>query len=905
MANAINELAGLNFEDEKWITILRNKLCETGIIEDQDIANAFDDLFAEDIYNIPANIPETAKTQGPSRESILYRLSDNKNVGGLLDDQELIFSPYFSLIFGKNGTGKSTYYKVLKDAFHSNQEIKSNIYSLTATPVSAVISFTKKKAYLKQQRNGSIADFNAMEATTPWKPGQKITAKIKFCDSAILSESLTKKDAGWDVDKFRLGYYDTLRESVDLVEGRANEKIKNLNKLILDDLTILTSNLKSEEPTGYKSLLTNNTNGKNSELIAGLLLMTLPEDFEAQKEKLEKDVALKVSDITTQIEALKTRNIILNSEKEKFHDRFRIINGLKEASNLISNYIALNEKRSYTALDKYQLLFALTGDTTKDNAFITLIKSIAETALKYDYQNYPENIDKCFYCNQDLTEVSKNLIRELHALVNNSLETEINKVKRDIENTSKWIDDHILKKSIQADLTLTGIEIYDIATRDVININALIKQESDATDYSTIKINLDTLTDNFSGFTSIAENVSLIHDCIQTEILINQFAASELAETLNGIQQTIDKAKKALALLNDLDFVVKNYVLIARLKTNIDDQVKYAALSFRGYKTKISNDKSRVESSLVRNNYNQAFDSYTQKFNLQKREKIGRSFSISGGYTKIEPKITTDLGTFTVHGILSEGEAKIYALCDWLTELEFENIDTLIFDDPITSLDHRNIEKITDIIVSLCSQYQVIVFTHNFEFYDKLIKKTLGSKAIEKPGCEICKGQPDADKCKGKQATAEELRKCGNYFKVEYTTQPGKALKDLDFFRFNYIQRIEDLKVRITLGNKDGLSGDLRVTINNYFENHILADIKRDVFKGEDLIHYWNKFKDISDTDYAKLMDIHNKLSGKSVHEPSIETTTELDILDYKTYLNEFISVINSSTGTNPITLMS
>ncbi len=124
MANAINELAGLNFEDEKWITVLRNKLCETGIIDDQDIANAFDDLFAEDAYNIPANIPETATTHGPSRESILYRLSDNKNVGGLLDDQELIFSPYFSLIFGKNGTGKSTYYKVLKDAFHSNQKKK-------------------------------------------------------------------------------------------------------------------------------------------------------------------------------------------------------------------------------------------------------------------------------------------------------------------------------------------------------------------------------------------------------------------------------------------------------------------------------------------------------------------------------------------------------------------------------------------------------------------------------------------------------------------------------------------------------------------------------------------------------------------------------------------------------------
>lgn len=905
MANAINELAGLNFDNVKWITFLRNKLCETGNISNLDIEAALNDLFIAEKYNVAANIPTANAIQSVVRENILYKLSSNKNVSGLLDDQELLFSPYFTLVFGKNGTGKSTYYKVLKDAFHTNQEIKSNIYAPSTTQIAANISFTKKNAYLKQQRNGSIANFDTMETINSWKPGHKISSKIKFCDSPILSEALTKKNAGWDIDKFKLGYFDLLREGVETIETKVNEKIIALNKVLTDDLAILVPNLKNEEQTGYKYLMSNNTHKQNSDLFNTLLQLTLPLDFETQKEKLEKDATVKVSDITAQIEAVKAKTAILKIEKEKFQNRLSVLKNLNNVVTLINTLTSLNEKRSYSSFDKYQLLFSLTGDTIKDNSFISLIKSIAETALKYDSQDYPENINKCFYCNQKLTEESKNLIKELHELVNSSLEKEINQAKKDIETKSKWIDENILKKIIHNDLALSEIgDVYDITSKSLIDINTLIKQEANNADYNTIKNCLDNLITDFFGLTVSVEKVELIFECIHSEISIKEALLAELTVNLNSIQLTIDNAKKGLNVLNDIDFIVKNPVLITRLKTSVDDHIKYSDLSFRGYKTKISNDKSRVEGSLVRSNYNQVFDSYTQKFNLQKRDKIVRNFSIKDGLTKIEPKITTDKGTFAVQGILSEGEAKIYALCDWLTELEFENIDTLIFDDPINSLDHRNIEKVTEIISALCSKYQVIVFTHNFEFYDKLVKKTLGSKAIEKKSCELCKELPDTDKCNGKPNPTDPLRKCGNYFKVEYTTQPGKTLRDMDFFRFSYEQRIEVLKNRITSGSKDGLSGDIRVTINNYFENHILADIKRDVFKGEDLIHYWEKFNYIADADYAKLMEIHNKLSGKSVHEPSIETTTELDILDYKNFLNEFITVVNNCRGTDAITLL-
>lgn len=905
MANAINELAALSFDEVRWITSLRNKLCENGSISESDIEFALTELFIQEKYNTAASIPVTDVSPSAVRENILYKLSGNKNVGGLLDDQELIFSPFFSLVFGKNGTGKSTYYKILKDAFHTNQEIKTNIYASTSTPTSANISFTKKNAYKKHQKDGSITDFDTMETFNTWNPGQKISSKIKFCDTHILSEALTKKDAGWDVDKFKLGYFDLLREAVDSIEEKVNEKIKAFAKDLSDDVTIFFSNLKNEDQGGYKSLIKNNTSKQNAILFEELLQLTLPTNFEALKEKYTKESTLKVSDITLQIETVKARISILTVERDKFHNRLRVLRRLDRVVTLVKNYTTLKEKRSYSSFDKYQLLFALTGNTVKDNSFIALIKSITETALKHEYKNYPENINKCFYCNSELTDESNGLIKELHALVNSTLEKEINEAKKNIDDKVKWISEHVLQRPIDSNFTLSQLgEIYSTGTQTLTDINNLIKQVSVDADYNLIKNNLNDLIEDFSAITASADDVELIYCCVHSELSINEALLSELTKNLNSIQKTIDTATKELYKLNDLDFIVKNHVLINRIKANTTDHIKYSDLTFRNYKTKISTDKSRVESSLVRNNYNDVFEKYTQKFNLQKRDKIGRNFSIKDGFTKIEPKITTDQGNFPIHEILSEGEAKIYALCDWLTELEFDSIDTLIFDDPINSLDHRNIEKVTEIIIELCGKYQVVVFTHNFEFYDKLVKKTLGLKAIEQKSCEICKTLPDADKCHGKPSVTHDLRKCGNYFKIEYTTQPGKALKDMDFFRFNYEQRIEDLKNRIIAGNQDGLSGDIRITINNYFENYILADIKREVFRGEDLIHRWSEFKEITDTDYNKLKDIHNKLSGKSIHEPNIESTTELDILDYKTFLNEFITVINNCRGVSTIALL-
>ena len=72
--------------------------------------------------------------------------------------------------------------------------------------------------------------------------------------------------------------------------------------------------------------------------------------------------------------------------------------------------------------------------------------------------------------------------------------------------------------------------------------------------------------------------------------------------------------------------------------------------------------------------------------------------------------------------ILSEGEQKVLALADFLAEARLAGITApVIFDDPVSSLDHRRINEVARRIACLADDNQVIVFTHDIFFATTLL----------------------------------------------------------------------------------------------------------------------------------------------------------------------------------------
>jgi len=74
-----------------------------------------------------------------------------------------------------------------------------------------------------------------------------------------------------------------------------------------------------------------------------------------------------------------------------------------------------------------------------------------------------------------------------------------------------------------------------------------------------------------------------------------------------------------------------------------------------------------------------------------------------------------------VHDVLSEGEQTCVALASYLTELaNASHNSALVFDDPVTSLDHRWRSKVAKRLAKEAGTRQVVVFTHDMIFVNDL-----------------------------------------------------------------------------------------------------------------------------------------------------------------------------------------
>jgi hypothetical protein len=72
--------------------------------------------------------------------------------------------------------------------------------------------------------------------------------------------------------------------------------------------------------------------------------------------------------------------------------------------------------------------------------------------------------------------------------------------------------------------------------------------------------------------------------------------------------------------------------------------------------------------------------------------------------------------------VLSEGEQKVLALADFLAEARLAGINApVIFDDPVSSLDHRRVNEVARRVARLAGDNQVIVFTHDILFATTLL----------------------------------------------------------------------------------------------------------------------------------------------------------------------------------------
>jgi len=103
--------------------------------------------------------------------------------------------------------------------------------------------------------------------------------------------------------------------------------------------------------------------------------------------------------------------------------------------------------------------------------------------------------------------------------------------------------------------------------------------------------------------------------------------------------------------------------------------------------------------------------------------KISLNFETSKAKSVLKQEIKSQ---YSLSDILSEGEQKSIALAEFLTEVQLDNENkaSIIFDDPVTSLDHKIIDEFARRLVLLSKERQVILFTHSILLFNSIKQKS-------------------------------------------------------------------------------------------------------------------------------------------------------------------------------------
>lgn len=111
----------------------------------------------------------------------------------------------------------------------------------------------------------------------------------------------------------------------------------------------------------------------------------------------------------------------------------------------------------------------------------------------------------------------------------------------------------------------------------------------------------------------------------------------------------------------------------------------------------------------------EALDLGHMNFEVNDRSEDGNSL--------FEVKIKAAIGEPKNQDILSEGEQRALALACFLAEVGADEANHgLVFDDPVSSLDHLRIRRVAArLVAEAAKNKQVIVFTHNLLFYNEVL----------------------------------------------------------------------------------------------------------------------------------------------------------------------------------------
>lgn len=837
------ELAN-NPETQGWLKDLIIKIINSnGNISDSDLAASVTQLESNAASEL--TIPNINVNNAHS-DIRLISLIHHTGVCALADEQRIDFSNDITLLYGNNGSGKSSYFRILNELIGGNHqtEIRSNIYSDIHKPINIELNYSEGDNVKNLSWDGKSRSLSPLNLSSVFDSSYTETLLQKrSADSAIvlpyglhLFTALT-----FAMDNIK----DRIQTEIDTVIGTLPEINKDgLSEDIVSMLTQQTCRIDQKKCIRAKYIFTKEQSGR---------LKLKEEKLKDLKEtNFEDKIKLAIIEQQQYISLLRH----LKETKDK-------LQGLFTESNSIIEKISSVRKEEESVKQKIAVLNEIGNTNSKE------WKTFIEAGAAFT-KNSTLNENICPYCRQPIVDNAVEIVTAYATYLSDKSITGLQKLVQDKSDLKQRISDVVTNFTISAQFK----SLIDARSSESVLYSKILKSLCQLDEQK--KILLDALEKEQNSNPLVLDSTNVIISAIET---INK----EYDDTIKKLREELSEKNQ---LVSDLSLEMQPLVenkLISSQKDLFEEwfekiekvnelKKRQSELSTRS----ISTLARRASQTLVTDNLKTKFQEELDALGLKKLSVELTDAGTSRGQAFMQMKL---FHNNSVSEVLSEGEQKGVALALFIAERRMQlSKNPIILDDPVNSLDHFITARLVERLSGLDNQ--IIIFSHNLLLQTSLVNLC----GIHECGVNQ---RPSCSK-KSKHLFVYSVTSCGRDKKGVIAERKqdnvannlGKARKLLNEMPFD-----NDYSIMV--------GAILRHTIELIIDERIFNNQIPVKFHGRKNTIPWEQLKSLNPDEAIidKLKELFSRLSGGDLHSGVEKYDNPIDYDELEDIYNELAKI--------------
>lgn len=704
-ATPIDDIEAWSKKLSPWRQDCLRRLAISGDLTDKDI----DELLA--MIKEAAGVRQTAKppkpvpftkahfTGGAHQPVVLKGIANVKNVNRLLPNASLDFSPTsLTAIYGRNGSGKSGFVRILRTACRTRIEnpaklkVLANVYGGSTTPQSAEI----------------VVDLGSGDTPIQWTPGAAADPRLAQVAVFDTASAQLYVDGGNQIRYLPFGLALphrmnavclTLKERLDaeretavgnkaslasisfpVTRNTAAQSFdRGLNKATTDAAIAAATQFEAVNQTRLDEI----TGILSAGAAAAADLAALSTWLNAVTKECESAIAAFSDDCLTNYTSLRSTAI-----------------STRQAATVAADELFTKEPLPGIGSDAWRTLWAAAREYSVSEAYVGQPFPVIVT------ENGP---GACVLCQQPLLADGAARMQRFQAFMNDTLDVAASVAEKALSDAIEGLpklsllgaDDfaghmeQIRRRNSSAADALASFQAAAI-TRRIEAVERLNGEDGKP---------VPLLTSPLTVLSALAEKLKAETD-----------ALNKASDTQERDKLVIEKAE-----LEDRKLLANNRPQLTTRRDLLVTDAAYASALAEVQTRGVTQKANELVDVHLTKAVVKRFDAERARFGIA---HLKIALSRKSGQTKAEFEVDPQTKlTRATSEILSEGEQRALALAGFLTEVALtDGSGPIVVDDPVSSLDRDRSSKVAERLAEEACHRQVIVFTHDIIFFNELCR---------------------------------------------------------------------------------------------------------------------------------------------------------------------------------------